>query len=137
MKIECVKYMLFAQDMNRALAFYRDVLGLSVKLESEHWSELTHGDSIVALHGGHDGSHDDGEGHFDETAPFSEWVREVRDRHNGVGVPHGAVPSSFFLGFLGDEVVGRVSVRHSRRASSELRRARSRPLKRRTPSDGS
>ena len=56
MQIECVKYMLFAQDMTRAVAFYRDVLGLTPTVESEHWSELKHGDAIVALHGGGDGS---------------------------------------------------------------------------------
>jgi len=28
------------QDMDRALGFYRDVLGLSVKMESPEWSEL-------------------------------------------------------------------------------------------------
>ncbi len=33
-------------------AFYRDALGLLIRLESEHWSELSHADAIVALHGG-------------------------------------------------------------------------------------
>lgn len=56
MKIQAVKYMLMAQDMNRAVRFYRDVIGLSLAFESEGWSELTHGDAIVALHGGHNGS---------------------------------------------------------------------------------
>ncbi len=60
MKLETVKFMLMAQDMDRAVAFYRDVIGLSVRFASPHWSELTHGDAVVALHGG-------GTGEFVET----------------------------------------------------------------------
>lgn len=52
MKIQNVKYMLMAQDMERAIAFYRDVIGLKPTVVSPFWSELTFGDSIVALHGG-------------------------------------------------------------------------------------
>ena len=58
--IRSVKFMLMAEDMERAVGFYRDALGLEVKLQSEHWSELAHGDAIVALHGG-------GTGAFQET----------------------------------------------------------------------
>ena len=49
--------MLMAQDMQRAIAFYRDTIGLSLKSESPKWSELTFGDLIVALHGGGAGTH--------------------------------------------------------------------------------
>ena len=52
MKIENVKYMLMAQDMERAVAFYRDVIGLTPTMVSPFWSELTFRDAIVALHGG-------------------------------------------------------------------------------------
>ena len=52
MNIESVTYMLMAQDMNRATAFYRDVVGLKPRFSSPMWSELTFGDAIVALHGG-------------------------------------------------------------------------------------
>ena len=48
--------MLMAQDMNRAIRFYRDVLGLDVKFESREWTELVFGDAIIALHGGGTGS---------------------------------------------------------------------------------
>lgn len=54
--IRAVKFMLMAQDMPRAVAFYRDVLGLTLSFESEHWSELTFGNAIVALHGGGTGA---------------------------------------------------------------------------------
>lgn len=60
MQVETVKFMLMAQDMDRAVAFYRDVVGLSVRFASSHWTELTHGDAVVALHGG-------GSGEFVET----------------------------------------------------------------------
>ena len=49
------KFMLSAQDMDRAVAFYRDVIGLEVKECSPWWSELTFGTAIIALHGGGDG----------------------------------------------------------------------------------
>lgn len=56
MKPEKVKFMLLATDMKRAVAFYRDVLGLEEVFVSDFWTELRHGDAIIALHGGHDGS---------------------------------------------------------------------------------
>ena len=56
MRIESVIFMLMAQDMDRAVAFYRDVVGLDVRSASPRWTELTHGDATVALHGGGDGA---------------------------------------------------------------------------------
>ena len=47
-----VKYLLSVQDMARAVAFYRDTVGLVVKESSPYWSELFFGNAIVALHGG-------------------------------------------------------------------------------------
>ena len=58
MKVLSVKCMLTAQDMDRAVAFWRDVGGLEVKLHTPYWSELNWGDAVVALHGG-----GTGEGH--------------------------------------------------------------------------
>ena len=52
MKVRKALYMLMVQDMERGVRFYRDVLGLDVKLHTPGWSELTLGDSTVALHGG-------------------------------------------------------------------------------------
>ena len=37
-------------DMNRSLAFYRDILGLKSRTESEWWSEFSSGDVTIALH---------------------------------------------------------------------------------------
>jgi predicted enzyme related to lactoylglutathione lyase len=57
MHVESVKYMLMAQDMDRAVRFYRDVIGLKVAFESPEWTELTFGNAIVALHGGGTGKY--------------------------------------------------------------------------------
>lgn len=46
--------MISVQQMDRAITFYRDVIGLEVKLHTDYWSELAFGDAIVALHGGGD-----------------------------------------------------------------------------------
>lgn len=56
MKIESVRYMLMAQDMARAVRFWRDVCGFAVREESPYWSELTGAGAWLALHHGHDGS---------------------------------------------------------------------------------
>ena len=52
MKVTKVLYMLWVTDMDRAVAFYSDVIGLYVHTQSPSWSELTLGDSTVALHQG-------------------------------------------------------------------------------------
>jgi lactoylglutathione lyase len=40
----------FVADMDKAVKFYRDVLGLQVKFESPGWSEFVTGDTTLALH---------------------------------------------------------------------------------------
>jgi lactoylglutathione lyase len=40
----------FVADMDRAVKFYRDVLGLPLKFESPGWSEFETGDTILGLH---------------------------------------------------------------------------------------
>lgn len=56
MQIECIKTLLYVQEMSRAIRFYRDVMGLKVKLESPGWSEVVRGDTIIGLHAGGDGT---------------------------------------------------------------------------------
>lgn len=55
-----VKYLISAENMDRAVSFYRDTIGLEVQTHSPFWSELSLGSATVALHGG-------GEGTFNET----------------------------------------------------------------------
>ena len=52
MEIESMRFMLMAQDVSRAVKFYRDTLGLSVKSESPHWAELSFQGEILAFHPG-------------------------------------------------------------------------------------
>jgi len=40
----------FVADMDRAVRFYRDLLGLPLKFQSPGWSELETGDTVLALH---------------------------------------------------------------------------------------
>lgn len=55
MDIQKVVFMLMAQDMDRAIALYSDVIGLEVRYRSPNWTEMAYGDAVVALHGGGDG----------------------------------------------------------------------------------
>ncbi len=40
----------FVSDMSRSVRFYRDVLGLDLKLETSHWTEFATGAATLALH---------------------------------------------------------------------------------------
>src|SRR5271169_278203 len=41
---------LIVKDMERSVAFYRDVLGLKVQLHTPYWSSMDAGNIIVGLH---------------------------------------------------------------------------------------
>ena len=57
MDVQRVYFMLMAQDMERAVKFYGNVIGLEVRLHTENWSELGNDDSVIALHSGGDGEY--------------------------------------------------------------------------------
>ena len=40
----------FVSDMDRAVAFYRDTVGLELKFSSPEWSEFATGTTTLALH---------------------------------------------------------------------------------------
>jgi catechol 2,3-dioxygenase-like lactoylglutathione lyase family enzyme len=40
----------FVADMDKAIAFYRDTLGLPLKFQSPFWSEFATGETTLALH---------------------------------------------------------------------------------------
>lgn len=40
----------FVAEMDRAVKFYRDVIGLTLKFQSPEWSEFTVGEITLALH---------------------------------------------------------------------------------------
>lgn len=47
--------LVFVRDMGRAVAFYRDALGLAVRITSPAWSEMEIAGTTIALHPGADG----------------------------------------------------------------------------------
>jgi predicted enzyme related to lactoylglutathione lyase len=55
MKIERVKYIIWAADQSRAVRFYRDVLGGDVTKESDVISELVVGGATIGIHSGGEG----------------------------------------------------------------------------------
>lgn len=55
-ELKGIKFLIYSQDMERAIRFYRDFIGLDVKSQSPYWSELSWGRATVALHSGGDGS---------------------------------------------------------------------------------
>lgn len=40
----------YVADMDRAIAFYRDKLGLELKFKTPFWSEFATGETVLALH---------------------------------------------------------------------------------------
>lgn len=55
MKVEKVKYVLWAADWQRCVAFYRDLFGGEVTMEMEVWSEVIVAGSTIGIHGGGEG----------------------------------------------------------------------------------
>ena len=55
MKVERVKYVIWATDVKRAVRFYRDVFGGDVVKESEVISEVLVGGATIGIHGGGEG----------------------------------------------------------------------------------
>lgn len=55
MKLEFKKIdyiMVMVENMSRSIEFYRDLLGLPLKFQSESWTEFQSGPTTLALHGG-------------------------------------------------------------------------------------
>ena len=57
MQIRSVKFILWVQDMDRAVAFWRDGIGLEPALVTPYWSELKWKDATIALHDGGTGDY--------------------------------------------------------------------------------
>jgi lactoylglutathione lyase len=55
MKVERLKYIIWAADMNRAVKFYTDVFGGGVIKQNEVISEVSICDGIIGIHGGGEG----------------------------------------------------------------------------------
>lgn len=52
--IEVIKFVLWVRGMERAVRFFRDVMGLAVRFQSDGWSEVGRGDVVIGLHAGAD-----------------------------------------------------------------------------------
>jgi predicted enzyme related to lactoylglutathione lyase len=50
MRVSSLMVIQYVYEMSRAVAFYRDALGLQVISESSGWSMLSCGDALVGLH---------------------------------------------------------------------------------------
>ena len=50
MSIKFAYTIAFVRDMQKSIAFYRDLIGLPVRMESPHWSEFDSGGCTLALH---------------------------------------------------------------------------------------
>jgi predicted enzyme related to lactoylglutathione lyase len=50
--VELVEVVVYTRDMERVIAFYRDVLGLEPDFESPHWTTFRTGVCTFALHAG-------------------------------------------------------------------------------------
>jgi predicted enzyme related to lactoylglutathione lyase len=48
--VELVEVVLYVRDMERAIRFYRDTIGLELDFESDHWTTFRTGACILALH---------------------------------------------------------------------------------------
>ncbi len=57
MDVQRVVFMLMGQETDRAVAFYRDVIGLELRLYEQDWAELGPDNAVVALHGGDSGEY--------------------------------------------------------------------------------
>ena len=55
MKVECVKYVIWAADLKRAVRFYRDVFGGEVVKESQVMSEVLVRGATIGIHSGGEG----------------------------------------------------------------------------------
>jgi predicted acetyltransferase len=50
---------------------------------------------------------------FDESSPFSDYVKQLEGHSRGVGIPDTFVPNTFFVGVVDGVTVGRLSLRHT------------------------
>jgi len=55
MKVEKVKYVLWAADWERCLEFYRTMFGGEISFKMEVWSEIVIAGATIGVHGGGEG----------------------------------------------------------------------------------
>ena len=81
--MELVEVGLYVRDMERAIRFYRDTVGLELDFESEHWTTFRTGACTLALHATE--QRESGKGEPDPTFLVTEAEIE-RARLAGAGI---------------------------------------------------
>jgi predicted enzyme related to lactoylglutathione lyase len=77
-------------DMDRGVAFYRDVLGLAPGYTSPHWSEFKMGETRIGLHPSFDGSPVQPNGQGWVLGVATEDIRSLRSSLEKAGVYVGS-----------------------------------------------
>ncbi len=102
MQVTDTKYMLLAQEMERAVTFWRDAIGFEVSVATEYWSELRGPNAVIALHSGHDGSDNPG-GISLEVADIQEAAASIELAGGRiVEAPHEGNPPGLWLANVAD-----------------------------------
>lgn len=107
MKVNLQEVILFVDDMQRCVEFYRDVLGLSVAFPAdkdsfteEVWVTFDTGPVVLALHGGSDGDFgDDAPELTFSVASITEAAKILKDKGVEVEEPYEVSPGLFVCKF--------------------------------------
>jgi len=51
--------------------------------------------------------------YYDPSIPFADYIFGLDEKTRGIGLPEGHVPNTLLFGFVGDTIVGRLSIRHT------------------------
>ncbi len=86
----------FVADMDRAVSFYRDTLGLPLRFQSPGWSEFQTGETTLALHPAN-ADHPPGTAELGVTVPD---LRAFYDEMSARGVKFSSAPRMEFGTFL-------------------------------------
>src|SRR5437868_5841689 len=50
---------------------------------------------------------------YESQMNFADYIQQLEKREQGIDLAPGRVPDTSLMAFLGDEIVGRISLRHS------------------------
>ena len=79
MKVERVKYIIWAKDMERCVDFYSTVFGADIIKKNEHIAELLIENSVIGIHGGGEGKTSGGRS---PVSPWGQSAKGLKTRNN-------------------------------------------------------
>ena len=79
MKVEKVKYVIWAKDMERCVDFYTSLFNAEIIKKNEHIAELSIGNSLIGIHGGGEGKTSGGR---NPVTPWGQGTRGLKTRNN-------------------------------------------------------